>query len=511
MPESTARIEFPVRDTTAQTTLSSGISATETTIPVNRIAGFDDTDTPFLAKLWADQIGEGYRENAMEFVRVDSVDTSNNTLAAKRDFEGTGALSADQGDPIELMTFRASDFDKQVSKEKILDRLKLFVETGDPENVGSEKADFVAEVLNFKDFAFNSSEASVKWEYAETGNNFSNVFYDGDTVTDTKKVSTSTSTFDGSETSYSPLSESSDYVYTVAIGEGYVAYGGKDGDVYINNLSDGGLEYTFTQVTDDIRGLDIGEGYVAFGGTNDNTYVYNLNDGSLVYTLSQASENVFSVAIGEGYVVYGSLDDNAYIHDLSDGSLVYTFSRTPPEDVRGVAIGEGYVAYGKNNSNTYVHDLNDGSLKYTLSESSGVESVAIGEGYVAYGGTDNNTYVHDLADGSLVYTLDQSPTFITDVAIAEGYVAYSIDGNFVYAHDLSDGSLKSTFTKSSDEVNAVSIGEGCIAYGSQDNNIYVHNVASGPLNPNTQYKYRAIAEIGGETRKGKVKRFKTTS
>lgn len=516
MPESTARIEFPVRDTAARTTLSSGIGVTDTTIPVNRIAGFDDTDTPFLAKLWAGQSGGGYSEDAVEFVRVDSVDTSNNNLTVERNFEGTGAVSADQGDSIEPMTFRASDFDEQVEKKKMLDRLKLFVETGDAENVGSDKADFAAEVLNFKDFAFNSSEVSVKWEYAETGNKLSNVFYDGDTVTDTRKISTPTyQGFDGSEASYSPLQTESN-VKGVAIGEGYVVYGEDTGDVEVYNLNDGSRVYTLSQSSSNIRDVSIDEGYVIYGGYDNNAYVHNLSNDSLVYTLTESSDYIWGVAIGEGYVAYSNSNGNTYVHNLSDSSLAYNFTNVSGGTVYDVAITDGYIAYGGNDSECYVHNLDTGNKVYTLSENSGdVQDVAIGEGYVAYGGLSSNVngYVHDLTDGSLVYTHTTPQNSLRGVAIGNGHVAYCEEAgtNNTYVFNLSNGNQVATLSESTDRLDDVAIGEGYIGYGGRDNNTYVHNGASGLLNANTRYKYRALAEIDGETRKGKIKKFTTSS
>ena len=113
MPQSTDT-EFPVRDTAVRMELTSGATASDTTLSVNRIIGFDDSDTPFLARLWEKQPG-GFREDYSEYIRVDGVDEQNNSLTVTRDYEGIGAVSPSEGDPIQPMIVKADVFDSNAT------------------------------------------------------------------------------------------------------------------------------------------------------------------------------------------------------------------------------------------------------------------------------------------------------------------------------------------------------------------------------------------------------------
>ena len=518
MPQADRFLKYPVRDTAVGMELQSSIQPGDTAFSVNRIIGFNDSDTPFLARLWAEQ-PNGFREDSSEFVKVTAVDDQNNTLTVERGVEDTGGLSAGVGDPVQPMIVRRSMFDDIGSNI-----FKMSVETGEIESAQSDGATFEANVLKFEDFAFDSDEASVKWNYGQTGNDLSNTFDDGDSVSSPQKVSSFTSgSFDGSEVSYSPLTESSNTLVDIAIGEGYVAYGSQDTDCYVHSLSDSSLVYTFKQSNDSIFGIDISKKYLIYDGTDENAYVHNLSDGSLEYELSQpsdeSSENAYDVAIGVEYAAYGGQDNKVHVHDLSDGSQVYTFYQSSGA-VEGIAIDNGYIAYGGSDNNVYVHSLTDGNeLSYSpiTNHSDAIQGLAFDEGYIAYngGGNDQNTHVNDLSDGSLVYTLSAASNNLRDVSIGDGFVGYAGFGDDCYVHSLNDGSLTDTLTQSSSFINGVAIGEGYIAYGSDDSdgnnnyNTYVHNGTNGFLSSNNEYQYQAVIKTDKETRRGKIQRFGT--
>ena len=360
-----------------------------------------------------------------------------------------------------------------------------------------------------------TSTINTFFEWREQGQGFSNSTPTENLVAPTDFEKTLLA-FDGTEVSYSPLTKiSSGGVSGVSIAQGYVAYGGGENDyeVYVHDLNDGSLEYTFSEASGDITEVDIGKDYIVYGSYyGENVHVHDLSDGSLEYTPSGGSDYVYTVSIGEGYVAYGGQSNETYVHDLSDGSLEYTFTQAS-ENVNGTSIAEGYMAYSGKDDNAYVHDLSNGNLVYTLSQASDdVWEVKVGEGYIAYGGGDTNTYVHDLSDGSLVYTLTQSSESIKGVDINGDYIAYSGDDDNTYVHDLSDGgSLEDTLSQASSNVYSVSLGEGYVAYGEGGGNTYVHYSTQGKLNPSTKYEYRAVAQSNGKARKGNMETFTTTT
>ena len=358
-----------------------------------------------------------------------------------------------------------------------------------------------------------TSSINTFFEWGEQGQGFPNSTLTENLVAPTDFEKTLLA-FDGTEVSYSPLTEtSSGGVSGVSIGEGHVAYGGGDDyEVYVHDLSNGNLEYTFSEASGDVRDVAIGKDYIVYGSYyGENIHVHNLSDGSLEYTLSGGSDYVYAVAIGEGYIAYGGQDESTYVHNLSDGSLEYKFTQAS-DNVNGISIAKGHIAYSGKDDNAYVHDLSNGNLVYTLSQSTdNVWDVEIGEGYVAYGGY--NTYVHDLSNGNLVYTLKESPESIKGVDINGDYIAYGGDDDNTYVHDLNDGgSLEDTLSQSSGNVYGVSLGENYVAYGGADDNTYVHYSTQGKLEQSTEYKFRAVGKYnGGSTIKGNTETFTTTT
>ena len=283
--------------------------------------------------------------------------------------------------------------------QPIRNKLKLSVDTAPAENIQSNQATFVAQVLSL---IFDS--ASVFWRYGKSGTGLGKTFDKGDTAVKAEKVSASSVEFSVGSDLQNTLTESGNVVRGVAIGGGFVAYGGQDDNTHVHDVETGTLEHILTEpdnIIGNIRDIAIGGRFVAYGGQDDDTYVYDVETGTLERTLKELSGTVYGVAIGGGFVAYGGQDNNTYVHDLETGTLEHTLTESG-NVVRGVAIGGGFVAYGGSDNNTHVHDLQTGTLEHTLTESSDdVNGVAIGSGFVAYGGQDNNTYVHANAQSLL--------------------------------------------------------------------------------------------------------------
>ena len=272
------------------------------------------------------------------------------------------------------------------------------------------------------------------------------------------------------------LTESTDHVRGVAFGDGFIAYGGWDDNVYVHNTDDFSLETTLTEATDNVNSVAFGDGFLAVGSSDNDVYVYDTSDFSLETTLTESTSTVRGVAFGDGFIAYGGADNNVYVHDTSDFSLETTLTEASGT-VWGVAFTDGFIAYGGFGNNVYVHDTSDFSLETTLTEATDrVNSVAFGDGFIAYASNDDNVYVHNTDDFDLETTLTEATASVRGVAFTDGFIAYGVFDENVYVHDTSDFSLETTLTEATDRVNSVAFGDGFIAYGGYDENVYVHEL-----------------------------------
>lgn len=262
------------------------------------------------------------------------------------------------------------------------------------------------------------------------------------------------------------------------------------GAAYIYDLSDGSLKYSLVNPTPGIWDAfgwtsAISESYAAVGAQADDTlgndagsvYVYDVTDGSLLYTFNggHASGRFGTgLAINGSYMIVGESNTSrrkAHIYDLTDGSLVHTFD-DPGSSFSNfgysVAITDTHAmvsAYNADNSQgassgvVYIFDLSDNSLLYTLENANSANngdnfgySAALNDSYVVVGAPGDNTngvseegqaYVFDLSDGSLVDTIDhpnavgttQGDNFGRAVAINNTHIAVG-----AYREQGSDGS-----------------------------------------------------------------------
>ena len=275
------------------------------------------------------------------------------------------------------------------------------------------------------------------------------------------------------------LTEATEDVNSVAFGDGFLAYGSDDDNVYVHDTSDFSLETTLTEATDRVFEVAFGDGFIAYGSDDENVYVHDTSDFSLETTLTEATNTVRSVAFGDGFIAYGSWDDNLYVHDATDFSLETTLTEAT-DRVYGVTFSDGFIAYASWDENVYVHDTSDFGLEQTLTEATDrVVSVAFGDGFIAYGSWDDNLYVHDATDFGLETTLTEATDRVQSVAFGDGFLAYGSDDDNVYVHDTSDFSLETTLTEATNGVNKVAFSDEFLAYGSGDDNVYVHETGPG--------------------------------
>jgi hypothetical protein len=257
------------------------------------------------------------------------------------------------------------------------------------------------------------------------------------------------------------------------------------GAAYIFDLSDGSLKYTLehpdpyqwavfgnkTAITDSYAAVGASANS-AVANNSGSVYVYDVTDGSLLYTFNGGHEyGSFGSAleINGSYMIVGeSNQDKVYVYDLTDGSLLYTFSDP-------VSLGNGFgfataitdthaivsaPRYNNSLGAAHIYDLSDGSLLYTVENTNSVNeswaffgrSVALNGSYAVVGANNEHAngvdqegqaYVFDLSDGSLVDTIDhpnavgttQGDNFGYSVAINNTHVAVG-----AYREQGSDGS-----------------------------------------------------------------------
>lgn len=305
------------------------------------------------------------------------------------------------------------------------------------------------------------------------------------------------------------------------------------GNAYVYDLSTGALSYTIANpnaqgaTTNDQFGyrVDISESYIIVSAPEEDTsnytstgtvYVFDVSDGSLIYTFlnpsaygsAQSDRFGKSVAVHGNYALIGTDQEDsangnasgaAYLFDLTTGSLIRTILNPNPYDTAASDLfgfscdinGSYYIigAYGEDeidvvqSGKAYVYDLASGDLLYTLDNPGAQDGSLSGQDYFGYNvklsdthaivsahreyaedGTTSfsgRVYVYELATGSLVYTFINpnvastaaSDTFGFSVDITADYAIVgapaedyggTTNAGVAYIYDLSDGSLAHT-------------------------------------------------------------------
>jgi len=130
--------------------------------------------------------------------------------------------------------------------------------------------------------------------------------------------------------------------YQSAVNNSYFAYGSQsqEENIFVRNISDGSLEYTFTDKEYRAETLVMSDKYIAYelgnASYDDNRLrVRNLSDGSIEYTLMREDLPILSAGISKSWIVYGGEEGDLHIHNTSDGSHEKTIYG---DDQNGVPI-----------------------------------------------------------------------------------------------------------------------------------------------------------------------------
>ncbi|MCL0056561.1 PQQ-binding-like beta-propeller repeat protein [Dehalococcoidia bacterium] len=261
--------------------------------------------------------------------------------------------------------------------------------------------------------------------------------------------------------------ETGDTVRSIAIGDGYVAVGSKDGKVYLFDYS-GKLLWSY-EAGSLVNSVAIGDGYVAAGSIDKKIYLFDYS-GKLHWNY-EAGDGVWSVAIGDGYVAVSGGDDmKVYLFDYS-GKLLWSYETGGW--VFSVAIGSGYVAAGSEDKKVYLFDYS-GKLLWSYEAGDWVLSVAIGDGYVAAGSKDNKAYLFDYS-GKLLGSYEAGDS-VYWVAIRDGYMAAGSVDDKAYLFDYSGKLLWSC--EAGDWVYWVAIRDGYMGVKSGDKKVYLFLIPS---------------------------------
>jgi len=251
------------------------------------------------------------------------------------DTEGRLFLSTDEP---QLYRDTGSTWQKVKDVQRaIKNQLRLSVDTAPAENIQSDRANFVAQVLSVL------GVADVTWEYGEEGTGLTETFDPGVTASSVEEVVEPAVEELAGDLDYT-LTESGDDVRGAALTDNYIAYGGADDNVYVHDRSDGSLRHTLTESGGIVRSVALTDDYVAYGGADDNVYVHDRLDGSLRHTLAESGADVLGVALTDNYVAYGGGDDNAYVHFNVDVTLL---SASTTYEYRAVAESNGETRKGQ--------------------------------------------------------------------------------------------------------------------------------------------------------------------
>jgi len=320
---SATSLPFGVNDTAVRTTLTAGITSTDTSVGVGEVT--NPPSLPFLIAVFVDQ--SPLREDQMEIMEVTGI--SGATLAVTRGQKGTAAQSFSSGDKV-FMGILPSDVFDQIGAS----RSEIQSAAGTRE---------IRQALN--ELAFSVAEAQFN-------QNLTRLDYDGGffhVFEDTRDVASNTSG---------------------------LPFDGRVGP-FISGLQT--TPTTLTDSTDRVRGVAFGPNdRLAVGSDDNNTYVYDSNL-NLTNTLTDSTNLVFGVAFGpNGRFAVGSDDNNTYVYDSDTKNTTFvSFSDLNlSDDGFSSAPADAVVAHD------FTPDTdNSHTIEYTVSDQSG-NSVVISESEV---------------------------------------------------------------------------------------------------------------------------------
>ncbi len=296
---------------------------------------------------------------------------------------------------------------------------------------------------------------------------------------------------DPSHTGYAPGGDAANYpsliwnfstrapvVSSPAVVDGYVAIGGKDGQIYCLNASNGNLLWNFTTLGEVDSSPAIYKGYVYVGSNDGWLYCMDIATGMPVWISFVGGEVRSSPAVVDDHVFIGSGKHDIFCFNASNGGLIWTFSTAKRAD-SSPAISEGIVYVATDDFCVYALNASTGYELWKYHTGSVISSPCIYNGCLYVGSYDGYICSLNASTGNEIWRYQTQDCVDSSPAAANGCIYVGSEDNNLYCLNASNGfkiwqASTGYWVRSSPVVWG-----GNVYVGSEDYRVYCFNALTG--------------------------------
>jgi outer membrane protein assembly factor BamB len=267
-------------------------------------------------------------------------------------------------------------------------------------------------------------------------------------------------------------------VSSPSIADGYVVVGGKDGNIYSLNASNGQLVWNFTTGDEVDSSPAIYDGRVYVSSYDGWVYSLDVANGMPVWISMVGGKVLSSPAVTNGFVYVGSGKQGVFCFNASNGNLVWIFQTSLRVD-SSPAISDGVVYVATDDF--CVHALNASTGKELWKHHTGsvISSPSVYNGYVYVGSYDGYVSGLNASTGDQIWQFQTQDAVDSSPAVADGYVYVGSEDNNVYALNASNGVKIWQASTGYWVRSSPAIAGGNVYVGSEDYSIYCFNASTG--------------------------------
>jgi len=295
--------------------------------------------------------------------------------------------------------------------------------------------------------------------------------------------------------------------YGVAVWNGRVFFGSRDGYVYALNTETGKEIWIFN--SGEVRGPPNVAGGRVFVGGGGVLYALNTENGEVLWSTQLGGYIDCAPAIHENavYATNGYAGEpigNVYALNAENGDIIWVFETGDFVGSSPAVVG-GKVYVGSSNGKIYCLDAETGEEIWSFEAGGAVyASPAVWGGRVFFGSWDGKVYALDAENGEEIWSFDTGGMETDAVAIADGKVyAWSFDwpegasGNKVYALDSTTGEVIWSFHPKDSTIESNPVVWGGRVYIGGGGKLYALGHSSGSGSGGTSTESLSWTLIGG--------------
>ena len=267
-------------------------------------------------------------------------------------------------------------------------------------------------------------------------------------------------------------------VSSSAVAYGYVFVGGKDGQIYCLNSSNGQRIWSFTTVGEVDSSPAIYDGCVYVGSNDGWLYCLNVTTGMPVWISFVGGEVLSSPSILNDCVYVGSGKHDVLCFNASNGGLIWNFSTSLRVD-SSIAISEGVMYFATDDFCIYAVNASTGEEMWSHHTGSVISSPCVYDGYVYVGSYDGYVCCLNASNGGEVWRYLTGDCVDSTPAASGGCIYVGSEDNNLYCLNASSGAEVWQASTGYWIRSSPAVSNGNVYVGSEDYSIYCFNASTG--------------------------------